>query len=181
MNLLKPSGQFGTRDTGGKDHAAPRYIFTQPMPLARVIYNSADDLLLNPQKDDNIPIEPEFYMPIVPLVLINGAEGIGTGWSTTIPCYNPTDIVDNLRRLMKGEELVPMSPWWRGFKGEIKQVGKNKYDVYGIVTKLNDTTVEITELPIHKWTQSYKAELEAMITGDKEKEKDGVIKVCMMF
>lgn len=79
LNLLKPSGQYGTRDTGGKDHAAPRYIFTEPMPLARVICNPSDDNLLNVQKDDNTLIEPEFYMPIVPLVLINGAEGIGTG------------------------------------------------------------------------------------------------------
>ncbi|PPQ95649.1 hypothetical protein CVT26_008678 [Gymnopilus dilepis] len=176
MNMLRPSGQFGTRDSGGKDHAAPRYIFTQPMPLARVVYNPADDNLLNPQKDDNLLIEPEFYMPIVPLVLINGAEGIGTGWSTSIPCYNPTDIVANIRRLMNGEEMVPMNPWWRGFKGEIRPVAKHKYDVFGVIKKLNDTTVEITELPIHKWTQTYKAELEAMIAGDKEKEKDGVIK-----
>ncbi|KAF8912885.1 DNA topoisomerase II [Gymnopilus junonius] len=176
LNMLKPSGQYGTRDTGGKDHAAPRYIFTQPMPLARVVYNAADDQLLNPQKDDNTPIEPEFYMPIVPLVLINGAEGIGTGWSTSVPCHNPVDIVTNIRRLMNDEEMMPMVPWWRGFKGEIKPVAKHKYDVFGVIKKLNDTTVEITELPIHKWTQNYKAELEAMIAGDKEKEKDGVIK-----
>ncbi|KIM47986.1 hypothetical protein M413DRAFT_22556 [Hebeloma cylindrosporum] len=176
LNLLLPSGQYGTRDTGGKDHAAPRYIFTQPMPLARVICNPSDDNLLNAQKDDNSLIEPEFYMPIVPLVLINGAVGIGTGWSTTIPCYNPADIVANIRRLMNGEELVPMLPWWRGFKGEIKASAKHKYDVFGVVKKLNDTTVEITELPIHKWTQNYKTELEQMIAGDKEKEKEGVIK-----
>ena len=175
INLLVPSGQYGTRDVGGKDHAAPRYIFTQPTPLARVLCNPADDALLNAQKDDNTFIEPEFYMPVVPLVLVNGAEGIGTGWSTTIPCYNPTDIVANIRRLMKGEEIVPMTPWWRGFKGEIKLVSKNKYDVFGVVKKLSDTTVEITELPIHKWTQTYKAELEAMIAGEKDKE--GVIKV----
>ncbi|CAA7271414.1 unnamed protein product [Cyclocybe aegerita] len=176
VNLLKPSGQYGTRDTGGKDHAAPRYIFTQPMPLARIVYNPADDMLLNQQRDDNMPIEPEFYMPIVPLVLINGAEGIGTGWSTSIPCYNPTDIVANIRRLMNDEEMVPMTPWWRGFKGEIKLSAKNKYDCFGVVKKLNDTTVEITELPVHKWTQNFKAELEAMILGDKEKNKEGVIK-----
>ncbi|KAF9569788.1 type II DNA topoisomerase [Agrocybe pediades] len=176
VNLLKPSGQYGTRDTGGKDHAAPRYIFTEPMPLSRVVFNPADDQLLNQQKDDNLLIEPEFYMPVIPLVLVNGAEGIGTGWSTSVPCYNPTDIVDNIRRLMKGEEMVPMIPWWRGFKGEIKPSSKHKYDVYGVVKKINDTTVEITELPIHKWTQPYKAELEAMIAGDKEKEKEGVIK-----
>lgn len=81
--------------------------------------------------------------------------------------------MDNLRRLMAGEEMVPMMPWWRGFKGTIKKVGDHKYDVTGIVRKINDTTVEVTELPIHKWTQSYKAELEAMI-GEKG---DGVIKV----
>ena len=78
---------------------------------------------------------------------------------------------------MNDEELVPMIPWWRGFKGEIKSSAKHKYDVFGVVKKLNDTTVEITELPIHKWTQSYKAELEQMIAGDKEKEKEGIIKV----
>ena len=82
---------------------------------------------------------------------------------------------------MNNEELQPMIPWWRGFKGEIKPVAKHKYDVYGIVKKTNDTTVEITELPIHKWTQSYKGELETMITGDKEKEKEAVVKVGDLF
>lgn len=79
ISLLKPSGQYGTRDMGGKDHASPRYIFTEPTPLARVLMPPADDPLLNFQKDDNALIEPEWYMPILPLVLINGAEGIGTG------------------------------------------------------------------------------------------------------
>ena len=78
---------------------------------------------------------------------------------------------------MNDEELQVMIPWWRGFKGEIKPVAKHKYDVLGVVRKLNDTTVEITELPIHKWTQNYKEELEAMILGDKDKEKESVIKV----
>ncbi|RDB28584.1 DNA topoisomerase 2 [Hypsizygus marmoreus] len=174
LNLLDPRGQYGTREQGGKNHASPRYIFTQPMAISRVIFNPADDALLNAQKDDNMVIEPEWYMPIVPMVLINGAEGIGTGWSTTIPCYNPTDIVMNLRRLMNGEEVVPMLPWWRGFKGEIKPVAKHKYDVTGVVRKVNDTTVEITELPIHVWTEKFKADLEAMIVG--ETGKDGVIK-----
>jgi DNA topoisomerase-2 len=61
--------------------------------------------------DDGQNVEPEWYLPIVPMVLINGAEGIGTGWSTSIPNYNPRDIVDNIRRLMNGEEVVPMLPW----------------------------------------------------------------------
>ena len=78
---------------------------------------------------------------------------------------------------MNNEEPQPMTPWWRGFKGEIKPAAKHKYDVFGVVKKLNDTTVEITELPIHKWTQSYKEDLELMITGDKEKGKEAVVKV----
>ncbi|KAL0945575.1 hypothetical protein HGRIS_014735 [Hohenbuehelia grisea] len=163
LNLLKPNGQYGTRDQGGKDHAAARYIFTELEPLTRIIMNSDDDPLLTRQTDDNIIVEPEWYMPVIPTILVNGADGIGTGWSTSIPCYNPDDIVANIRRLMKGEEVVPMLPWWRGFKGEVKAVAKQKYDVTGIARKVNDTTVEITELPIHKWTQNFKAELEAMI------------------
>jgi DNA topoisomerase-2 len=96
------------------------------------------------------------------------------GWSTNIPCYNPVDIVANIRRLMKGEDLVPMVPWWRGFRGEIKKVGDHKYDVTGIAKKVDETTIEVTELPIHKWTSSFKGELENMI-GEKG---DGVVKVC---
>ena len=78
---------------------------------------------------------------------------------------------------MRGEEQVPMLPWWRGFKGEIKKVGDNKFEITGIIRKINDTTVEVTELPIHKWTQTYKAELEAMV-GEKS---DGVIKVFVFL
>ena len=81
----------------------------------------------------------------------------------------------NLRRLMEGQEQEPMLPWWRGFKGQIKKVGDHKYDVTGIATKIDDTTVEITELPIHKWTQGYKVELEAMI-GEKN---EGPVKVSV--
>merc|ERR1719228_1175146 len=87
INLLQPIGQFGTRLTGGKDSASPRYIFTQLSPLARHIFNSNDDPLLNYLKDDNLQIEPEWYIPILPMVLVNGADGIGTGWMTKIPNY----------------------------------------------------------------------------------------------
>ncbi|KAI0706215.1 DNA topoisomerase [Cytidiella melzeri] len=172
INLLLPNGQFGTRDQGGKDHASARYIFTEPSPMARAIFHPSDDPLLNYLKDDTTDIEPEWYMPVIPMILVNGAEGIGTGWSTNVPCYNPVDIVNNIRRLMANEEQEPMLPWWRGFKGTIKKIGDHKYDVTGIVRKIDDTTVEITELPVHRWTQNYKVELEAMI-GEKS---DGPVK-----
>ncbi|KAF7306385.1 DNA topoisomerase 2 [Mycena indigotica] len=166
INLLHPDGQFGSRDLGGKDAAAMRYIHTHPSSMARVLFHPQDDALFPQILDDGLAVEPEWYLPILPLVLVNGAEGIGTGWSTNIPSFNPSDIVANIRRLMDGEEMVPMHPWWRAYTGEIKQTAKNKYDVNGVVRKLSTTSVEITELPIHKWTQAYKSDvLEAMMVG----------------
>lgn len=79
INLLHPSGQFGTRAAGGKDHASARYIATYPVKMARKIFNIADDALLKNLLDDNQVIEPEWYIPVIPLVLVNGSEGIGTG------------------------------------------------------------------------------------------------------
>lgn len=87
LPLLEPLGQFGTRLQGGKDSASPRYIFTKLSPLTRAIYHPADDDLLKYLNDDGQSIEPEWYMPIIPMVLLNGSEGIGTGWSTSIPNY----------------------------------------------------------------------------------------------
>ena len=127
INLLLPLGQFGTRLHGGKDaassrytpsllsllspshhHSLYRYIFTMLSPLARRLFIPSDENLLVFQKDDNIRIEPEWYCPIIPTVLINGCEGIGTGYSTTVPNYNPREIVANIKRLMSGLEPIPM-------------------------------------------------------------------------
>ncbi|PWZ27424.1 DNA topoisomerase 2 [Zea mays] len=119
INLMYPSGQFGTRAQGGKDAASPRYIFTKLSHITRTIFPKDDDILLNYLNEDGQSIEPTWYMPILPMVLVNGSEGIGTGWSSYIPNYNPRDILANLRRLLNGESTVPMHPWYRGFKVSI--------------------------------------------------------------
>ncbi|KAJ3239764.1 DNA topoisomerase 2 [Chytriomyces hyalinus] len=170
LNLLEPRGQFGTRLQGGKDAASPRYIFTTLNPLARVIFHPEDDTLLNYMNDDGQDIEPEWYIPILPMLLINGGEGIGTGWSTSIPNYNPRDVVENIYRIMEGNDPEPMSPWYRGFKGTIDPIDKDKYKVSGTITKTSETTVEITELPVKVWTQTYKETLEAWMIGDEAKK-----------
>ncbi|KAH9949623.1 DNA topoisomerase [Amylocystis lapponica] len=169
LNLLMLNGQFGTRDLGCKDHTAARYNFTEPAPVTRTLYHPADDPLLKYNKDDGKAVEPEWYLPVVPMVLINGADRIGTGkcWSTRIPVYNHEEVVANIRWLINGEE--PMMPWWRGwcgFTGTIKKTGEHRYDMCGVAMKLDYTTIKIMELLIHKWTQNYKAELEAMC-GEK--------------
>ena len=106
-------------------------------------------------------------MPVVPLILINGADGIGTGWSSTIPNYNPEDVVSNLKRLMDGETPVPMQPWFRGFTGEVVAMGGDRYKFSGIIRESGDKEVEITELPIRTWTQDFKDRLEDIIKAEK--------------
>ena len=113
-------------------------------------------------------IEPKFYMPVLPLVLVNGAEGIGTGWSSSVPNYNPREIVANLKRMMDGGTAEPMTPWYRGFTGTIVPADARgtSFTTHGTVGKLDESTLLISELPIRKWTQDYKdAVLEPMLSG----------------
>ena len=105
VNCLEPSGNFGTRLQGGSDCASARYIYTRLSPFARKIFHAADEPLLTYNTDDERMIEPQIYVPVVPLVLINGADGIGTGWSSSIPNYNPEDIVENLKLMMDGQPV----------------------------------------------------------------------------
>eukprot|EP00730_Choanoeca_flexa_P005957 TRINITY_DN12057_c5_g1_i1.p1 TRINITY_DN12057_c5_g1~~TRINITY_DN12057_c5_g1_i1.p1 ORF type:complete len:1050 (+),score=467.07 TRINITY_DN12057_c5_g1_i1:440-3151(+) len=170
MNLLLPIGQFGTRLQGGKDAASARYIFTMLSPLARKVFHPADDALLNYLEDDGLSIEPDYYVPILPLVLVNGSDGIGTGWSSTVPNYNPREVVQNLLQLISGREMEPMQPWYKGFNGEITLKKKDKYQVRGIIEKVSDTELEISELPIRTWTQSYKEFLEGLSEQNKQGE-----------
>ncbi len=165
INLLEPSGQFGTRLSGGDDAASSRYIFTEFARYDKGKYITPllfplDDLpLLNYLDDDGLKIEPDFYVPILPMVLVNGTAGIGTGFSTKIPLYNPLDIIKNIYALMDGKEQTELIPWYRGFKGTITKNG-DYYVTNGVYKIIDDTTIEITELPIGMWTDNYKEFLE---------------------
>ncbi|KAL9015708.1 MAG: hypothetical protein Q9185_006903 [Variospora sp. 1 TL-2023] len=167
INCLEPSGNFGSRLEGGSDTASPRYIYTRLSPFARRIFHVADEPLLTYNTDDEKMIEPEMYVPVVPLVLINGADGIGTGWSSTIPNYNPEDIVENLKLMMAHEPLKTMTPWFRDFKGAVTPMGQDRYKFSGIVRQTGDNEVEITELPIRVWTQDFKNRIVEIIKAEK--------------
>ncbi|KAF8750223.1 hypothetical protein HU200_012478 [Digitaria exilis] len=176
INLLFPGGQFGTRAQGGKDAASPRYIYTKLSHITRSIFPKDDDILLNYLNEDGQSIEPTWYIPILPMVLVNGSEGIGTGWSTYIPNYNPRDIVANLRRLLNDEPAVAMHPWYRGFKGSIEKTNNAKvsgatYTITGTIEAVDSTTLRITELPVRKWTQDYKDFIDSLAPDPRNKDK----------
>nr|XP_046233630.1 DNA topoisomerase 2-alpha isoform X1 [Scatophagus argus] len=169
LNLLQPLGQFGTRLHGGKDSASPRYIFTMLSSLARLVFPPVDDNLLKYNYDDNQRVEPEWYMPIIPTVLVNGAEGIGTGWASKIPNYDIREIISNIHRMLNGDEPLPMLPSYKGFRGTIEQVMDNQFMNSGEVAIIDSTTIEISELPVKSWTQTYKENvLEPMLNGTEK-------------
>lgn len=176
LHLLSPNGQFGTRLMGGKDAASPRYIFTNLERMSRVIFDPLDNDVLNYLDDDGQSIEPEWYIPIIPMALVNGSEGIGTGWSSSIPNYNPHDIIRNLREKLNGDALSPLVPWYRGFKGHIIEKSSGKasdnqtFTVQGLYELKDESTLVISELPVKSWTQTYKQFLESLLEAGTIKD-----------
>ena len=162
INLLEPCGQFGTRLMGGKDASQTRYIFSKLTPEARKLFDPRDDPILNYLDDDGRSIEPEFYICTLPMVLVNGTEGIGTGFSCYVPPFNPEDIKANLRNLMNGVELKKMKPWFRGFKGSILEQDDDSWMTQGVWQGIG-TTVKVTELPPGRWTQDFKEHLDTLV------------------
>jgi DNA topoisomerase-2 len=170
--LLDPCGQFGSRLAMGKDAASARYIYTKQQGIVPYIFRPEDLPILTYIQGEDSTIEPEYYVPIVPLILINGVRGgIGTGFSSKIPAYNPLDILTCLRIWIKnnlesleniGEviisDLPEIVPWYQGFTGKIEKVN-GKYISSGIVKKLDEKTSEITELPIGMSTDKFRVKL----------------------
>ena len=181
VNLFEPNGQFGTRLQGGKDSASERYIFTQLNKITRFIFRAEDDPVLTYLDDDGQSVEPIFYVPIIPMVLVNGVKGIGTGFSTDIMCYNPQQIIDYIKHKLapaSASASAPapaptINPYYKNFKGTIQRIGNGntddsastaaKYLIKGCYTILDDKKIRITELPVGTWTDDYKKFIEQLI------------------
>lgn len=175
--LFYRDGQFGCRLEGGKDAASARYIYTKMDRLTEVLFPSADDELLDYVIDDGEKVEPTFYIPIIPMILINGCSvGIGTGWSCNVPCYNPIDIIEAVRQwidqsgtlFIEDEDevistLAELTPWYRHFKGTITKASKNKYESLGKLKEESKGTIVVEELPINLWTNKFKENCENLL------------------
>ena len=165
---LVPQGQFGTRIQGGKDAASPRYIHTYLQPRIRKLVPEEDFAVLKYRDDDGLPVEPEWYAPVLPMLLVNGSRGIGTGYSTYIPPCDPKVIKEKLiskirteRPLKSDPQLVP---YFEGFKGTYTEDG-----VVGVFKKVGDEYV-VTELPPGTWTADYREWLEKELAEGRIKD-----------
>jgi DNA topoisomerase-2 len=197
VNLLVPNGQFGTRIKGGDDAASPRYIFTYLNDITFRLFDVNDFPILKYLEDDGDKIEPEKYIPILPTVLLNGTDGIGTGFRSKIPCFNPMDIYKQIRERLElqlaGEDFnpfEPIHPWYNKFDGTIELVDSSSGNVndeesvvssdYGDFRKyiskgsysIQGDNIRITELPIGSWTQDYKEFIENAILENSETDKE---------
>lgn len=166
INLLKPNGQFGSRQMNGKDAASPRYIYTELNKIAKDIFNKDDINILKPQYDDGQEIEPIYFIPILPMVLVNGAQGIGTGYSTHIPCYNPQDIISNMRLYLEGKTLKELKPWYKGYTGDIVKEENGNYTIKGLYSTDENKSLIITEIPIGVGITDYKEFLENLVENN---------------
>ena len=178
INLLFPSGQFGTRIQGGDDAASERYIFTRLEKITRTIFPTADDNILKYLNDDGTPVEPLFYAPIIPMILVNGSKGIGTGFSTDIMSYNPLQIIEYLNckigskmgsklQIVYDEDFIP---YYEGFQGKIEKISDSKFLIKGKYEKVGSDKVRVTELPVGLWTETFKEHLEYLIEPGQDKD-----------
>jgi len=168
LPLLVNSGQFGSRIDGGKDHAASRYIYTYLHKYVDKIFIKEDNDLLTFLVDEGLQIQPVVYLPIIPLILVNGTEGIGTGYSSYIPCYNPTDIINWLDNKLKGiKNTKKIIPFYKDFKGNIFEFDNNTFISEGLI-EFHKNELHIIELPIKLWTNDYKLFLEELIYENKD-------------
>ena len=168
INFLMPNGEFGTRRQLGKDAASPRYIFTNTNKLAYKIFREEDLPILDYCIEEGRKVEPVNYEPIFPTILVNGTDGIGTGYSTYIPCFDPKDIVEALKSLINETNFKDIHPKYQGFRGQIMRDSESKYVMKGEYDILDDETVHITELPIFMSFEKYREYLISIEIIDKK-------------
>lgn len=162
LNLLLPKGQFGSRLSGGSDAASDRYIYVQLSPVTPLLFPDEDHCVLDYTDDEGVKTEPVHYSPVISTLLVNGSKAIATGYSTSIPKFNPLDVIANVRRRLSGQPPIALKPFYRGFTGDITTDSHGSFITHGVF-RAEGETVTITDLPVGVWSSNYKAFLEGLL------------------
>jgi len=161
MPLLTEDGAFGSRRMNGSDASSARYIFTRLRDDARNLFKDRSDNVLEYLVEENMKVEPAFYVPTLPLVLINGTNGIATGFRSLVPSFNPADVIYNIRCKFHAGVIEPktLMPWYDGtYKTNHKtRIVDNNWVFEGEISYSPTTKkVTITEVPIGVSFEDYK-------------------------
>ena len=182
ISLLMANGQFGSRLKGGKDHASGRYLFTALHKITKTIFPPQDGPILTYLNDDGLSVEPIYYAPIIPMILVNGSKGIGTGFSTDIMCYNPLQLIEYLQNKLRYiEDDIEFVPYYEGFKGSITKISDSKFLIKGKYEQIGVDKIRVTELPVGYWTDDFKEHLEYLCNPGEDKDKNKIQPIVKDF
>lgn len=147
LPLLQKKGNFGTRFT--PEASASRYIFASGSEAFFKLFSAEDMPVLEPQTFEGAKIEPKFYTPALPVILINGSEGVSSGFAQKILPRNPEDVKKAVVCYIKNNKTFPLTPWFKGFNGEVQQ-GDNprQWLIKGVIKRIAPTKVQIEEVPV---------------------------------
>lgn len=163
--LLEEDGQFGSLRS--PKAGASRYIGTKLSPNFRLIYKDFE--LLKHKEEEGEVIEPEYFLPIVPTVLINGSKGIAVGFASNILNRDINDIIVTCQKLLKNKKIKEVPPSLNNFLGTHRQDEENnkKWYIRGCFEKVNTTTIKVTELPISMTYEKYETVLDKLVDDKK--------------
>ncbi|WPJ72110.1 hypothetical protein DEEACLCL_00093 [Salmonella phage CRW-SP2] len=150
-------GQFGS--IMGRAASSPRYISVSISDVIRKIFRKEDELILQYNYLADEKLEPKYFLPIIPMFLVNGMNGIGSGYSTDVPCHDVKGVIDALRALLRGEEPQPLKPYWNGFKGETGYTEEGRAYSRGVFKRVNATTLHISEVPVGWFSKTYETKV----------------------
>ena len=158
LPFLRPHGQFGTRSNGGKDSADPRYTFTQlNKKLCFAMFPKDDDFLLKYVFDDGERCEPEYYVPVIPLSILENMEIPATGWKVKLWARNYTEVINNVRDMINGKihKALPMQIWLKDNIGDIRKYKGRDYSVGKYEYIVDKNIIVVNELPLGKYSASF--------------------------
>jgi DNA topoisomerase-2 len=180
--LITGHGSFGTRFTGLGSAAAPRYTYCSIAKIAKELFHEDDRAICKSREFEGTQIEPEYFMPIFPVLFLNGTEGLSSGWRAQVYPRDPLQVIKYIKGVLNKEEnpTANLFPYFKGFKGKTLRItrqhptlGQQKIFVnYGVIKKTSNTSLHITEIPITYTYASYMKVLTALQDAGKIKSFD---------
>lgn len=154
LPFFKGKGNFGGRSEGPAKTGSSRYLFIKANEWVKYVFRKEDlEILEYNLGDKGEPVEPKFYLPIIPIGLVNGCKGVGSGWSTEVTKHNALDVINYIRNLIQDKKTKRLKPYFVNFTGEINR-HKGGFNTTGRFS-VKDNIVTIEELPIGMWYKTY--------------------------
>ena len=161
MPVFQGVGQFGSLRS--PEAGAPRYVGVKFNENFRMLYKDFD--LCAPRYEEGEEIEPDYFLPIIPTVLLNGGSGIAVGFATNILNRRPIDLIDACLNVLENKPINELRPWINGFTGDFirSKDDPRSWTILGSFSVKNTSTIEIHEIPPSFTYEKYESCLNALV------------------